>query len=290
MKLEDILPSIFQEIMQTDYEKPFEDIRCDENYYYLYKHLSFDPDLYVLNLFKKLELKFTHPDNFNDPYDCVALIEFDGVPELHESFLQNQFLNAIREKLSVTCFNNNPLNMLMWSHYAQSHRGFLVEFKIPHHTIEWVNDAFNVQAVRYQESFPSYPFSILSPNTSLEQKNGAEMINFVTNQYLIKSVDWAYEKEFRVLAFDYDPSNFSSLLKIIPPAYLSSVILGAKLANDDPNKKALESSIEFFNQKYNQDIKIYQAKLKPNSFKIEVSDHPILDKETKRMRYFFSNH
>ena len=56
--------------------------------------------------------------------------------------------------------------------------------------------------------------------------NGAKLLDFVTNQYLIKSTDWSYENEFRTLAHDYDSSNFNSLLKEIPATYISSVILG----------------------------------------------------------------
>lgn len=66
----------------------------------------------------------------------MASIEFDDIQQSNHEELQKRFSKSIKSNLSVTCFNNNPLNMLMWSHYAQSHTGFLVEFKIPHPTIE----------------------------------------------------------------------------------------------------------------------------------------------------------
>jgi hypothetical protein len=283
MNSEKILLLAMQETLTEDYQKQFFDIKCDDRYYYLYKHLSFDPDLYVLNLFRRLQLKFTHPDSFNDPYDCMASIEFDDVPQSNQEALQKHFSKIIKSNLSVTCFNNNPLNMLMWSHYAQSHKGFLVEFKIPHPTIEWVHDAFNIQAIKYQDEFPKLSLSMLNPSNLFHDGRALE---FVTNQYLVKSKDWEYENEFRVLAHDYDPNNFSSLLKVIPPEYISSVILGAKLQDEHPNKKKLIDAISFFNNKFQQDIKIYQAAMKPNSFKIVVSGHPILDRKTKTLRDF----
>lgn len=57
MNLEKILHVLMQEVSRPDYLRQFENIKCDDQYYYLYKHLSFDPKLQVLNLFKKLQLK-----------------------------------------------------------------------------------------------------------------------------------------------------------------------------------------------------------------------------------------
>lgn len=289
MNPEKILLAAIQETLKPEYLKQFENIKCDEQYYYLYKHLSFDTNLYVLNLFRKLQLKFTHPDSFNDPYDCMASIEFDDIPSDFKEILQKHFSTAIRANLCVTCFNNNPLNMLMWSHYAQSHKGFLVEFKIPHPTIAWVHDAFNVQAIKYQDEFPKYPLEISNPLDMFDSANSSKMMSLVTNQYLVKSRDWLYENEFRTLAHDYDPNNFNSLLKEIPANYISSVILGAKLTNQDPNKNALIASINYFNDYFQQDIKIYQAVLKPNSFKITVPNHPILEGQSKTLASFLNN-
>lgn len=283
---ENILLGLLKETSKPSYLQQFFDIKCDDDYYYIYKHLSFDPNLYVLNLFKKLQLKFTPPDNFNDPYDCMAEIKFDITSKLNYERLQKKIVDSIRSELSVTCFNNNPLNMLMWSHYAQSHKGFMVEFKIPHPTFEPIHRAFNFQPVTYQDEFPNYSFSSLALSNSFALKRSDEMLEIVKNQYLVKAKDWEYEKEFRVIAHDYDINNFTSLLKIIPCKYISSVVLGAKLQDHDPNKTELLDAISFFNRAFGQDIKTYQAELKPNSFKIFVKDHPILDRETKTLKDF----
>lgn len=283
---EEILLSAIQAASASKYQKQFIDIKCDDHYYYIYKHLGFDAELKVLNLFKKLQLKFTPPDNFNDPYDCMAEIKFDDVPTVHHERLQKHFSDAIRANLAVTCFNNNPLNMLMWSHYAQSHQGFLVEFKIPHPTLEWVHEAFNFQPVTYQDEFPKFPLSMSDPLKFFKLEYSSEMMNFINNQYLVKAKDWEYEKEFRVLTHDYDRNNFNSLLKDIPSRYISSVILGAKLRGDDANKAELLDAVSYFNKMYLENVKIYQAELKPNSFKIFVKDHPILDSKTKTLKDF----
>lgn len=204
---EEMIFSALEATSTPEYQQQYIDIKCDDHYYYIYKHLSFDQELKVLDLFKKLKLKFTPPDNFNDPYDCMAEINFEDVPNEYHEILQKHFSDAIRANLAVTCFNNNPLNMLMWSHYAQSHKGFLVEFKIPHPTFEGVHDAFNFQPVIYQDEFPRFPLLMSDPLRFFKPEFGAQILSFVNNQYLVKAKDWAYEKEFRVLAHDYDKKN-----------------------------------------------------------------------------------
>ena len=59
MNLEKILHVLMQEVSRPDYLRQFENIKCDDQYYYLYKHLSFDPKLQVLNLFKKLSISIS---------------------------------------------------------------------------------------------------------------------------------------------------------------------------------------------------------------------------------------
>lgn len=288
MTPEQMLNSIFQETSREEYQQQFFDIRCDDEFYYLYKHLGFDAELKVLNLFKKCQIKFTPPDNFNDPYDCMASIEFGDLAKDGHSILQKHFSDAIKAKLSVTCFNNNPLNILMWSHYAQSHRGFLVEFRIPHPTIEYVHEAFSIQAIKYKNDFPRISVSVNDPFKIFKDDTGLNFSRFIDNQFLTKSEDWCYENEFRVLAHDYNPNDFESLLKTIPAKYISSVILGAKLDDTNLNKAKLVDAVSYFNDKFQQKVQIYQASLKPDSFKIEVKDHPIIDCKTKTLKDFLS--
>lgn len=150
-----------------------------------------------------------------------------------------------------------------------------------------VHSAFNVQPIRYQDEFPSLELDLTNPWKILNEPDGKKILEFVTNQYLIKSKDWSYENEFRTLAHDHNPQDFNTLLKIIPAKYISSVILGAKLKDNDPNKSQLIKSVEYFNLVHNQNVKIYHAILKPDSFKITVPEHPILDKETRTLFNFF---
>ena len=127
----------------------YENLRCDKDFYYIYKHLSFDQYFKVLEIFTECHLKFTPPARFNDPYDCIAVTEIEG--NKPTDLLQKAFT----EKLAVTCFNNNPLSILMWSHYAQSHQGFVIEFRIPQPFIYGpAPDVLTLLKVIYTDKFP----------------------------------------------------------------------------------------------------------------------------------------
>ncbi|MEB3754123.1 DUF2971 domain-containing protein [Acinetobacter sp. MD2(2019)] len=280
------IDKILPEISQEEYFRQFYDIKCDDKFYYIYKHVSFDQDLKVLDIFKKCLLKFTPPKFFNDPFDCVADIIFESEDKTNRSLeISEKMQFNLASKLSVTCFNNDPLSILMWSHYADSHKGFLVEFRIPHPFIAPVPSCLNFLAVKYTNNFPQV---LINSKNYFENLNGNQMLELVSHLYLTKSKEWSYEKEFRVLSWDYDSNNFQTLLKAIPPICISSVVLGAKLEKDSNNRKEVIKVIEEFNNEHDLELKFYQAQLMKNSFNLFVPGHPIIGQSSKTMKDFLA--
>jgi hypothetical protein len=122
----------------------------------IYKYTS------VLGAIATLEnrsFKFNCPLDFNDPFDCnVAILEFSKTRSSVDEFKfalsaetnlsrrdkrqQVKRLNdkqyfkklydyVVAEKVrksKVTCFSREYTNTLMWSHYADQHRGVCLEF------------------------------------------------------------------------------------------------------------------------------------------------------------------
>lgn len=158
------------------------------------------------------------PSEFNDPWDCrpwfdLAVLDdavmrerhikwfIDLVPSVNDANEADELrrnpqqLKNFIEKLSrelgdkinqdhrlycLTPKNNNPL---MWSHYADKHKGVCLQFDT--HT-ESIARAFKVS---YQKKLP---LCII-----LEHADGA-----ATRALLTKSDVWKYEKEFRLIARD----------------------------------------------------------------------------------------
>lgn len=99
--------------------------------------------------------------------------------------LDKDLLAAIN-KVGMLCLSATRDNVLMWSHYAVKHTGYCIEFDAS------LGDSFfgDAREVRYQENYPTIQAFEKIGDIELESTQAA---------ILTKSLDWAYEKEFRVL-------------------------------------------------------------------------------------------
>lgn len=92
----------------------------------IYKYYSCDE--YSFNVLKDNQLFFSHPSNFNDPFDSSELLvkpykKFcDSVGLVH--------IDEIFEKQGICCFTKSikPDNKHFWSLYAGNYSGFALEF------------------------------------------------------------------------------------------------------------------------------------------------------------------
>jgi hypothetical protein len=137
-------------------------------------------------------------------------------------FVQNFMTKKFDELLGVLCLSEVPDSLLMWSHYAASHAGFVLAFDARHphfHEKNGPNDEFrHLRRVVYREARPS---------ATLVEFDGVDI-------FLVKSGHWSYEREWRIfralseaeVVIPGDP--FGVHLFRIPPRALLAVILGAR--------------------------------------------------------------
>lgn len=200
----------------------------------LFKYQPFS-DQSVSNL-RRRQLFFPSPRQFNDPFDCryqahqqlptpseldrlISLYESRvgrAVPELREwvagdpegsakalTTTHPQILDRLFAGRGVTCLSARKDNLLMWGHYADGHRGFCLEFDTA------VLPASKALPVVYQSTYPR--FSAAEVALTLDANRLFEVA------VLSKSVDWAYEEEWRILkdeagsTFGYDHSALTSI-------------------------------------------------------------------------------
>lgn len=196
----------------------------------LYKYQRFSPSA-LANLVGR-QIWFSRPSAFNDPYDCALrpaaelshddlerlfafVQEKSGNPELiakqyrkrdgsiDESF-REQVLSGVgkvfdlpREEVTnrrgVACLTAKVDDLLMWSHYADGHRGFCLEFSTAYAPFD------RARAVEYSDLIP-----IVNPATLLLERSDDWMRLLST-----KMSCWSYEEEWRLfhkepdLAFGY---------------------------------------------------------------------------------------
>lgn len=197
------------------------------------------------------------PTDFNDPFEfrvsrAAALAqvnslraEYPEVVTLPEAEICEAICSRIEAELQqfgVTCFTENPTDILMWSHYADHHRGMCL-------CLDLDEEAFRGGTFRviYAENYPS-------PDLSQGwHSDGLGKILFT------KSKHWAYEKELRRIntngegLFDY-------------PGKLASVIFGCRCSTADRQTimsiLATKSGVEYLeaelsSQSYTINLKNY---------------------------------
>ena len=118
-----------------------------------------------------------------------------------ESTLRNEFKESmrsafkkLRKNVVVSCFGSTNDSILMWSHYAEMHKGICIEYDI--------NDK-DFRQVFYKEKMPDFKlFETLEIffgheflNKEIDFTNGE--YDFMCEPLLTKSLDWKYEGEIR---------------------------------------------------------------------------------------------
>ena len=167
------------------------------------------------------ELYFTSPRTFNDPFDCRGVsIEFAASPlkarqhwrkEARSAYpdeplrkqkgtierliaeartsegrerLKKSIFDAVAEQ-GVVCLSKQPANMLMWSHYAEGHKGIVVRFNMQ--TMPWTS-LLDLIPVQYGTQFPRVNWY------EIREKHHPHMLILST-----KALAWAHEEEWRLV-------------------------------------------------------------------------------------------
>jgi hypothetical protein len=270
----------------------FDPIYQDDSYFYFYKHVGSSSN--TLNIIKEGTLRFTKPKNFNDPFDCqfgfdpdyfasaTALKKNENLfakklspaMRIKEAARMHKYYKSNPDKLSkiadlsdttfICCLNENPLNMLMWSHYAQQHKGFLIEFRFKYSSKFaglYVEDFMPFQ-IAYKDEYP-----ILTKND-----RDRETMELVNKCFLTKSPDWSYEKEYRIIRY----GDYESEIQTYPRNLtLSSIVAGVATSASD--FEMWGSTISDVSKEIGRDIQLFRAEKISNQYAITVPDHPRLD-------------
>ncbi|MBM3531066.1 MAG: DUF2971 domain-containing protein, partial [Alphaproteobacteria bacterium] len=101
---------------------------------------------------------------------------------------------AIADKITVLCLTEKHDDILMWSHYADCHKGVVLEFRCLPHLDSAMGAA---QAVTYSKEMPTlfdeeFLVNLLAGRTMMDPAEIAK------KQILTKADRWSYEKEWRL--------------------------------------------------------------------------------------------
>jgi hypothetical protein len=217
--------------------------------------------LNTLNLLIKGELWMGFPHNLNDPFEGEFILEnFEVLPEddvlrefyekqldypdyqikarleeikKEESIFNYDLSSLVKKNLKeiygVSCFSKNINSILMWSHYANCHKGICLVFD--------QYDIFNDISSTY---FPIGKFEIgeIDYNPDLIRikpyVEGSQIRFHDSDEiFLQKLKDWEYENEYRIICKFYAKDTKRSLM--FKKKNLKAIIFGDGISDDDRN-------------------------------------------------------
>ncbi|WP_166256381.1 DUF2971 domain-containing protein [Marinobacter salicampi] len=151
-------------------------------------------------------------------------------------------------ELRLCSFASSVSNLLMWSHYGDSHRGYCLEFDARTLPIGFAHK------VRYTKDYPVAPFP---PDEDARNLRPA----------LIKSPEWEYEGEYRTLftpSNDFKIPNDGQSLHLTSES-LTGIYFGVNTAADDKERIIEKVTRGPFSPT------IYDAELAQSTFEIVFS-------------------
>ena len=122
--------------------------------------------------------------DFNDPIDPTI--------RLIKNKINKKNMKHILNKIRIACFSTNHLNMLMFSHYADKHKGICIEYDFS----EFNKTDTTLLEVNYEKKLHIDNKSLQITSFSGEIKKQETSFFDLFNT---KHKSWKYEKEYRVI-------------------------------------------------------------------------------------------
>lgn len=224
---------------------------------------------------------FASPISFNDPFDCRPNFTLEGsevavrnhlcdmwarhqpdlpehkrhaevdailsdplrdprMPENNRMFAA-AYESTVTARVGVLCLSEVYDDILMWSHYADCHRGICLIYDTNYEFFA------HAQPVHYQRVRPR-----VNPITQTAEK-------MLDNAIFTKSSAWAYEKEWRILDHEQGVGERQS-----PPTALKAIVLGVALSGSD------RRLVEAWAKASHAQPTVLRALLSPSEFSIHV--------------------
>lgn len=207
------------------------------------------------------------------PDEVRAVLPINSIPTMNEAFslffslvgetlescipmAKEKFSENINKHIGVLCLSEAWDNQLMWSHYADSHKGFVIEFN-PQHSY------FN------QQRSPVDEFGYLRQVKYAERPSVALTNLESLDVFFVKGMDWEREKEWRMLRPLKDHTEIldeSIYLFSFPPECITGVILGSQMLPQ------IKQDIQHFlegESEYSH-VVIYHAVLDERRYKLRI--------------------
>jgi hypothetical protein len=170
------------------------------------------------------ELRVSRLSRLNDPFEFRPALPYVNPAFSHD--VVDQFLGFLVEdfdnKMGIISFSEEISDPVLWSHYADSHRGIALGFNVLRNDHLW--------PMIYPSERPTFDVKRFPSMTQLE---AMEMVRKIL---AAKAPSWGYEKEHRVfIDLEKARPEGDTFFHRIPPDCLVEVVLGieCKVTEDE---------------------------------------------------------
>lgn len=249
---------------------------------------------YTILALKKGQFYFAHADEFNDPFDVNWHLDYDATfdkkvewgvdflsrtrPEMpadmrkeeakrhllerqeddeHSEWVKNEYLRSTKDKFGILSLSGVHDNVLMWSHYANNHKGICVGIDsgkladLQRRHASRHGTVLDLRRVSYQEEIPRLNF--------FEQFKGQDKAKSTLEHLLtVKFKAWEYEKEYRLIHYNGASVPYTFGIELI-----SEIYLGCRI-----QKSQRDEVIRIIEQQNRPDVKVFQAQKHPTRFEL----------------------
>lgn len=153
------------------------------------------------------------------------------------------YINEVNTRFGILSLTSKNNNLLMWSHYSNSHKGYCIGFdkRIIYDLI-----GGTLSRVNYTKQMPFIPLF----------DDGGIGVN---NILFAKSLDWEYEDEYRI-----NKHFAANKVYQFPNETVKEIILGLNLTEDEKDE-----ILEIARSKY-IGAKFYESTMNLNEFKLDI--------------------
>lgn len=155
-------------------------------------------------------LYFAKPDRLNDPFDCrinlrkcfeqaIKKAEPDRAKLLTNALNKPTFFDDWKkghDEIGVCSFSNNAMSPLLWSHYADEHKGVCLLYGFEKEFLNDRNVFIGMSSVVYGQNVVTdwLQTALIDPHNPKKF-----LIELIKIYQTTKGEDWGYEKEDRII-------------------------------------------------------------------------------------------
>jgi hypothetical protein len=224
---------------------------------------------FTLDIIASDRIFYPKAESFNDPFDTrcsikgnSAIVNSTDLAKIARAFPtentsemlaftrkdMTKEIGSFNEKLKkfgILSLAEGPKDILMWSHYAEHHKGICIEFQ--RSKLDDLGDITKTRKVNYTKNYPSVSAKSLLNETDIEKT--------LMRVLYTKSEFWKYEQEWRMFV----PEG-NKVYRV--PSKIQSITFGSRASQMDIDivRRLVKGS----------DILLHQAQLKESEFGLKI--------------------